>query len=71
MRGIEILPISRAVAARHARLRLSLRRAGAEVNMRAFDLLIAATALTHNLTLVTNNRRHFSDIAGLSLLPPA
>jgi tRNA(fMet)-specific endonuclease VapC len=31
------------------------------------DLIIAATALTRNLTLVTNNQRHFGRILGLKL----
>lgn len=31
------------------------------------DLIIAAIALTRNLTLVTNNHRHFSRISGLKL----
>jgi tRNA(fMet)-specific endonuclease VapC len=31
------------------------------------DLLIAATALTYQLTLVTNNTQHFSRIPGLRL----
>ena len=31
------------------------------------DLIIAACALAHNLTLVTNNAQHFSRIPGLSL----
>jgi tRNA(fMet)-specific endonuclease VapC len=30
-----------------------------------FDLIIAATALTHNLVLVTNNEKHFRRIDGL------
>ncbi len=29
------------------------------------DLLIAATALRHHLTILTNNRRHFERIEGL------
>jgi hypothetical protein len=33
------------------------------------DAIIAATALTHHLTLITYNARHFVDIAGLSLYP--
>ena len=33
------------------------------------DALIAATALTHNLTLVTLNEKHFRPIRGLSLYP--
>ena len=32
-----------------------------------FDLIIASTALTHNLTLVTNNVKHFERIKGLKL----
>lgn len=32
-----------------------------------FDLAIAATALAHNLTLVTNNTRHFQRVEGLRL----
>jgi tRNA(fMet)-specific endonuclease VapC len=31
------------------------------------DLLIAATALVHNLTLVTHNTRDFADVPGLQL----
>jgi len=32
-----------------------------------FDLIIAATALAHNLVLVTNNQKHFRRIDGLKL----
>jgi predicted nucleic acid-binding protein len=32
-----------------------------------FDLLIGATALQHDLTLLTNNRRHFELVEGLRL----
>ena len=32
-----------------------------------FDLIIASTALTHNLVLVTNNEKHFQRIEGLKL----
>jgi predicted nucleic acid-binding protein len=33
-----------------------------------FDLLIAATALRHDLTLVTRDTAHFERIEGLQLL---
>ena len=33
-----------------------------------FDLIIAATALAHNLTLVSNNEKHFRRIEGLKLV---
>ena len=32
-----------------------------------FDLIIAATALAHNLVLVTNNEKHFRRVDGLEL----
>jgi predicted nucleic acid-binding protein len=32
------------------------------------DALIAATALAHELTLMTRNRRHFERVAGLELV---
>ena len=32
-----------------------------------FDLLIGATALHHNLKVLTNNRRHFELIEGLTI----
>ncbi len=32
-----------------------------------FDLLIAATALTKNFVLVTNNEKHFNKIEGLPI----
>jgi predicted nucleic acid-binding protein len=32
-----------------------------------FSLLIAASALCHNLTLLTNNRRHFEQIGELRI----
>ena len=33
-----------------------------------FDLIIASCAMAHNLTLVTNNIRHFKRIEGLKLV---
>ena len=32
------------------------------------DLLIGATALRHNLTLLSNNRRHFGRLPGLNIV---
>lgn len=32
-----------------------------------FDLVLAATALTHNLILVTNNEKHFQRVDGLTV----
>jgi len=33
-----------------------------------FDLLIASTCIYHRLTLLTNNRRHYEMVDGLSIL---
>lgn len=62
---IPIVPLSPAVARRCAHLREQLRREGKRVRQRALDLLIAATALEHDLTLVTRNRQDFSDLPDL------
>ena len=67
VRTVRVLPVSRAVAERRARLRNYLRRRGRRVNRRAMDPLIAATALHYNLTLVTRNLDDYDDIPGLDL----
>lgn len=38
------------------------------VRLADLDLIIAAIALTRNLTLVTNNQKHFGRIQGLKLI---
>jgi predicted nucleic acid-binding protein len=68
VRGVPVLPISRSVAKRNGRLRLELRRQGRPITHRALDLLIAATALEHDLILVTRNRKDYEDVADLPLL---
>ena len=62
-----VLPLSIAVAQRCARLRESLRTRGRRVRPRALDLLIAATALEYQLTLVTRNVDDYRDIPDLEL----
>jgi predicted nucleic acid-binding protein len=59
------------VAERCARLRETLRSQNKWVNSRALDLIIAATALEYDLTLVTNNTEDFEDIPGLNLYQPS
>ena len=65
-----ILPFSFAVAERCARLRETLRTQNKRVNSRALDLIIAATALEYDLTLVTENIKDFEDIPDLTLSQP-
>ena len=63
--GVVILGIDEEICRRFGHLRGSLRSAGKLVG--DFDLLIAASALCHDLTLLTNNRRHFERIEGLRI----
>ena len=65
--GVPVIPLSRAVAIRCAQLRHHLKQQGKRVNARAFDLVIAAAALEHNLTLVTRNLDDYKDIPNLQL----
>lgn len=69
LRSCRVLALTRAVAKRHARIRGELRQRKRPVTHRALDLLIAATALARELTLVTNNLRDYTDIPALRLYP--
>ena len=61
--NIRILPFNRAAAETYGRLRAQWGGAGAP--LAEPDLRIAAIALTHDLTMVTGNVRHFSRVSGL------
>lgn len=63
--GVAVLGIDEEICRQFGHLRGSWRQEGKMVG--DFDLLIAASALRHNLTLLTNNRRHFADIEGLRI----
>ena len=62
---VRVLPVDIRVAEHYARVQAASTRAGR--TRPAFDLLIAATALVHELTLATCNVRHFEGIEGLSV----
>ena len=65
LRGVTVLGIDEAVVQIFGRERGRLRAAGTLIG--DFDLLIAATALQHNLTLLTNTRSHFERVAGVQM----
>lgn len=65
LRGTTVLPLTRTIMKRFARIRGQLRRQG--LTVQDPDLLIAATALTHEMTLVTRNVRHFLRIPDLAI----
>ena len=56
------IPICRVFGMERARLR------AAGTPIQDMDLLIGATALRHDLTLLSNNRRHFERLQGLRIL---
>ncbi len=60
--GDHVLPVSANVARRWGNLSAKLGNDGA-------DILIAATALTHGLTVATRNVRHFAP-TGVSVVNP-
>src|SRR6266487_1197843 len=69
LRGVTVLPLTRTIMKRFARIRGQLRRQG--LTVQDPDLLIAATALTHGMTLVTRNLRHFQRIPDLTIYTEA
>lgn len=58
-------PMTKPIMQRFARIRGELRRTGNIIG--DFDILIAATALHHNLTLVTRNLRDYNRIPNLDI----
>ena len=62
---VEVLGLDEEVCRRFGQERDRLRKVG---NLPGdMDLLIGATALRHNVTLLTNNRRHFERLAGIRI----
>ncbi|BAU07769.1 hypothetical protein FIS3754_37040 [Fischerella sp. NIES-3754] len=63
--SITILPFGLEAAEQAAQIRSVLKAAGTPIG--AYDLLIAATALTHNLIIVTSNVREFQRLPDLQI----
>ena len=64
-----VLPFDTAAARIAAPLRFRLESKGRKIG--GFDMLIAATALAHKLTLITNNAREFKRVPNLNVEPLA
>lgn len=62
---LETLPYDETAAAVYGRIRTELERTGIPIGVN--DLHIAAHARSRGLTLVTNNEREFSSVAGLQV----
>jgi len=61
----ELIEITEEVAEAYARIRVSLEKTGTRIGSN--DLWIAATALAHDATLVTNNTAEFTRVPGLKI----
>jgi predicted nucleic acid-binding protein len=64
--GLTVVPVDDEICDIFGRERGKLRQQGRTVG--DFDLLIAATGLRYDLTICTNNRRHFERIEGVRLI---
>jgi len=68
LRSVVILALTQPIMQRFARIRGALRRTGNIIG--DFDILIAATAIQHNLTLVTRNIKDYQRIPHLTIYKP-
>ena len=62
---VEILDWTSSAAQEYAKIRYHLKKAGTPVG--SMDVLIAASAISINAELVTNNRKHFSLVPDLKI----
>jgi tRNA(fMet)-specific endonuclease VapC len=62
---MEIIPVGEEVAEIFGREKVRLEKEG--IPLDDFDLVLGCCALAHNLTLVTNNEKHFKRIEGLQI----
>ena len=62
-----LLPVDEETCEIFGRIKAQLQLAGNTIE--DFDTMIAATAIQHDLTLLSNNRNHFNRVEGLTLDP--
>jgi predicted nucleic acid-binding protein len=63
--SLEVIPLGPEISGVFGKLKAQLESSGARLD--DFDLAIAACALAYDLTLVTNNTKHFQRVEGLKL----
>jgi predicted nucleic acid-binding protein len=66
VKTLKIIDIDQKVILEFAKIRRKLRNRGKLIG--DLDILIAASCIAYNLTLVTNNKKHFKRIKGLRIL---
>jgi len=69
LRHFQLLHLNLSIMEKFAEIRSYLRRRGELIS--DFDILLGATALHHDLTVLTYNKRHFERIPDLKFYPPA
>lgn len=62
-RSLEVIPLGTEIVEIFGMQKAKLEKSGSRLD--DFDLCLACSALAHNLTLVTNNVKHFRKIEGL------
>lgn len=62
---VSVLPFTTEIAHRFGEENARLLAGGQAISQ--FDLAIAATALVHDMTLLTENRKHFERVSGLRI----
>ena len=65
MSDVSVLEVTQDVAWRFGEIRAELLDRGQPIA--SMDLMIAATALVHRLTVVTHNTKHFTHVPGLTI----
>jgi tRNA(fMet)-specific endonuclease VapC len=65
MRALHVIPFSHLCAAASATLRARTKRLG--ISIGPYDILIAGTAMAHNMCVVTSNLREFMRISDISV----
>lgn len=65
---LPVIPYTEQTAYEHARIWAEAEEQGKMIG--AYDLILAATALERGSRLATFNKRHFSQIAGLTIMTP-
>lgn len=63
-----MMPVNFSVAYEFGKIRAELKKSGNVIE--DLDILIAATCVANNLTLVTLNKRHFEKVEGLAVISP-
>ena len=63
--SLAIIPLGKEIVELFGMHKAKLEKAGTPLD--DFDLIIASTALVHNLLLVTNNVKHFRKVQGLKI----